>query len=235
MNRFANFVVRLLVLCGLLAGAFIIAPTAIEKLADKFPAARSPLVEPPIALSELSKDMPDGADFKPLFGAARTVGDLNKANELVQANVTKLTRVETGLNAWHRDVSTNCSFVEALDTTLLDPLAIKAAAMQTVVADIKRRMKDSLDRLTQAKNAKPPQGQATPPSRTEPADNRAPYSAQADLVAQYRLVYEDFARIHIEVVLRAQTIAKLASVSIPTMAASCTPAEIPPLFAETAK
>jgi response regulator RpfG family c-di-GMP phosphodiesterase len=206
----------------LIALIVIVGCTAVGGAAQKSPADNPPLklkvekapieaMRPSVPLEQLVDETPDGAQIIMLYQAARTVVDIEAANANVKAQVAKVQTIATDIARLHTAAAKAC---EDSETTQIDAIALKAKAFSATVVRVENELTKSLATMRQKQEAERP----------------ASIRAKED-VNRFSLATHELVRLRVQVQEIAKTIDSFG-VSLRKLAASCTPMQVLPLFAE---
>ena len=162
-------------------------------------------------LRQLVEQIPDGAELIDLYKAARTVADVEAANGKVKDEVLKVQSVASDLARLHVAKMTVCEEVEA---SHLEASAAKARAFSATLTRIDGELTRSLAAM-----------------RQKLATERSASTRAKDDVNRFAAAAHEFGKLNLLTQEVAKAIQGVAQ-NIHSMAASCQPTPIPPLFAE---
>ena len=158
----------------------------------------------------LADKTPDGAQLIDLYKAARTVADVEAANGKVKDEVLKVQFVASDLARLHVAKMTACEDVVG---SRLDATAATAKAFSVTLARIDGELTRSLAAM-----------------RQKLATERSPSTRAKDDVNRLTVAAHELGRLNLQTQDLAKAIQGVAQ-NIHSMAASCQPTPIPPLFA----
>ena len=158
----------------------------------------------------LADKTPDGAQLIDLYKAARTVADIEAANGKVKDQVLQAQSVASDLARLHMAKMTVC---EDVDASRLDATAANAKAFSVTVARIDGELTRSLVAM-----------------RRKIAAERSASTRAKDDVNRLTIATHELCRLNVQTQELAKAIQSVAH-NIRSMAASCLPTPIPPLFA----
>jgi hypothetical protein len=171
----------------------------------------TPISRPTVPLDQLIDLIPDGAIVIELYKGVRTVQDVEAANEYVKAQVIKAQSIAADIARLHAATFKSC---DSSDASQIETIANKARGLSTTLARVEGELIKALTATRQ--NVEMERSGST--------------RAKEDL-NRLVLAAHELGRVRVQ----AQEIAKAVgslSVSIRTAGASCTPTQVPPLFAE---
>lgn len=154
---------------------------------------------------------PDTARITQIYRDARTIDDIVRANDFVKGEVSKAGAMRGYLSKLHNAIALSCDAAGQLHTPLIESIAAKTGALGVSLADIDARMVNSL--AQQKKAAAAVQGS---------------YRSAQD-AKTYEGRYAEFKIASVNAQEIAKSVDRL-SANIKSVAASCRPSTIPPLF-----
>jgi hypothetical protein len=169
------------------------------------------LLDPAVPLAELIDQTADGAQLIGLYRTARTIQDVEAANESAKAQVIKAQSVASNVARLHAASIKSCEDTEA---SQVEAIGTKVRAFSATLAQVDGELVRSLAAMRQKVESQRP-----PSIRAKEDVNR--------LV----LATHEIGRLRVQAQEIAKSVEGLAA-SIRTAAAACTPTLIPPLFAE---
>ena len=164
-----------------------------------------------VPLPQLVEQIPDGAGLIDLYKGARTVTDIEAANEQVKDDVVRAQSVVTDLARLHDAKMNGCEDVEQ---SHLEATTAKAKAFSDTLARIESELTRSLATMRQRVAAE------------RPTSTRA-----KDDVNRFTVAAHEFGKLNLHTQEVAKAIQSVAR-GIRTAAELCMPTSIPPLFAE---
>jgi hypothetical protein len=154
---------------------------------------------------------PDTARITQIYRDARTIDDIVRATDFVKGEVSKAGAMRSYLSKLHNAIALSCDAAGQLHTPLIESMTAKTAALGVSLADIDARMVNS---LAQQKKAT--------------AALQGSYRS-AQQVKTYEGRYAEFKIASVNAQEIAKSVDRLSS-NIKSVAASCRPSTIPPLF-----
>jgi hypothetical protein len=168
-------------------------------------------IRPIVPLAQLIDETPDGGQVLGLYQIARTVRDVQVANENVKSQVTKSQTIATDVARLHAAAIKSCEGAEA---SQIKEVAIKARAFSATLVRVEGELTKSLAAMQQKVQAE------------RPGSTRAKEDINLLVLATHEL-----GRLRVQAGEIAKTVENLGD-SIRATAASCVPTPVPPLFAE---
>jgi hypothetical protein len=168
-----------------------------------------PAVSPAVPVAELIDQLADSGQLINLYRAARTVRDVEAANESVKSEVMKAQSIASGVARWHATSITSCEDSEA---SQVDAIAIKARTLSATIVQMDAELTKALVLLRQ---------------RVE-TEKRQSTRTKED-VYRLTLATHEIGRLRVQAQEIAKTVEDLAA-SIRPATSACAPTLIPPLF-----
>jgi hypothetical protein len=165
-------------------------------------------------LSRLVEQLPDGADLIDYYKAARTVADVETANEKVKGEVGRSQSVASDLARLHAARMAMC---EGVEQSHLEATVTKVRTFSAILTRIDGELTKSLGTMRQSVAA-----------------DRSTSTRAKDDVNRYMVAVHELGRLNVQTQELAKAIQGMAR-SIKTAAASCDPTPIPPLFAQASE
>src|SRR5262245_47554737 len=175
------------------------------------PAGETALTHPVVPLSQLIDEFPDGAHVIGVYQAVRIVSDVEEANAQLKVQVTKSQTVASDVARIHAAATRSCESIEA---SQIEEIALKAKSFAAIVVRVDGELTRSLAAMRQKAEVE-----------------RAASIRAKEAVNRFSLATHEVGRLRLQAQEIARTIENLG-VSLRKLRASCTPREVPPLFAE---
>lgn len=174
------------------------------------PVKEAPIDRPIVPIEQLIDQTPDGNEIIELYRSARTVRDLEAANENIQAQVMKVQSIAADVARLHAATFKSCDGSEAPQ---IETIAKKARDFSAALARVDIEITKSLGVTRQKVEAE------------RPLSIRAREDVNRFVLAQHRL---GSLRMQIQEIAKA---VGTLGISIRAVEGSCTPTSIDPLFA----
>jgi len=168
-------------------------------------------IRPSVPLAELIDQTADGGQVIGLYQAARTVRDVEAANESVKAQVIRAQSIVSDVAQLHAVSIKSCEGAEA---SQVEAIAIRAKTFSATLVRVDSELTKSLAAMRQKVESE------------RSASTRAKEDVNRLVLAAHEL-----GRLRVQAREIAKTVEGLAA-GIRTAAVSCTPTLVPPLFAE---
>lgn len=169
------------------------------------------ITRPVVPPDQLIDQTPDGGNVVELYQAARTVRDVEVANENVKAQVIQAQSIAADVARLYAATFKSC---ESPEVSQIETIASKTRRFSTTLVGVDGELTKSLAAMRQN------------------VETERAWSAKArEDVNRLMLAAHELGRLRVQAQEIANSVERLGK-SIGTTAASCTPTPVPPLFAE---